>query len=123
MDHFYTYIQQDPGSVNRREGSGSVKKPASPVQKEQEWQLLRSLGGLSLGPCCCILLLRSGGGEELWLNRSHAPLKDYSKALAFNGCSDSTEPITAQTAGGWKEVKDVSACKVFEHISDCGALS
>lgn len=38
--------------------------------------------------------------KELWLTCSHAPLKDYSfKASAFNDCTGSPEPVTAQTDG------------------------
>lgn len=71
------------------------------------------------GQCCCILLSGREGGEELWLNGSHAPLKDYScKASAFNGCTDSPEPITAQAVGGRRGLKDVSAREALEHI--CG---
>lgn len=61
-----------------------------------------------------------GGGEELWLICSHASLKDYScKASAFNGCTDSSGPITAQATSAGKGLKDVSAHEAPEHICGC----
>lgn len=117
-------------SLNRTQcavsrGAGTVqRKPASPVQPDRrsERGSCREAWRVFVQDRVTAFFFFKEGkvGEELWLIRSHAPLKDYSgKASAFNGWTDSPDPRTAQTVGDRRGLKDVSACEAPEHICGC----